>query len=121
MKNNIRLVEVLTGQRHLPIATYYIEDEVPIGTIVSIPFGKKTLNGIVYKYIEHSNISNIKPINKVYEIVKLNENFVSYLNKFAYYNIISTSYLVSYIQNLLPQRPMKTSIELYENNLNSLN
>ncbi len=121
MKNSSRLVQVLTGQRHLPIATYYIDEQVSIGTIVSIPFGRKNLQGIIYKYIDTCDIPKIKPINKVYEIIKLSEHFVSYLDKFAYYNIISTSYLVSYIQNLLPQKAIKTSVELYENHLNPLN
>jgi primosomal protein N' (replication factor Y) len=115
------LVQVLTGIHHLSIATYYIDQIVSIGTIVNIPFGRKNINGVIYKYIDKSDIPNIKSINKIYDTVKLNENFVSYLNKFAYYNIISTSYLIKYIQNLLPQKPMKTSLEPYENYSNPLN
>lgn len=116
-----KLVEVLTGEKHLPVATYYMEKEVSIGTIVSVPFGRKTLNAIVYRYINSCNIKNIKDINNIYEFTCLSPSFVTYINKFAYYNLISMSYFVKYIQNLLPQKQMKSTEQKYENHLKPLN
>ena len=70
--------------------TYESESKLNIGDYVNVPFGSKTITGVVWDKFEENNNKNfkIKSINKRLNILSLKKQTINFLNWFSYYNLI---------------------------------
>ena len=66
--------------------TYESDKKVEVGTYVLVPFGKSDSVGVVWDQFEkEKNNKNfkIKKIKKIFNVNKLNENSIKFLNWFS--------------------------------------
>ena len=70
--------------------TYESDIKLNIGQYVEVPFGKNTLNGVVWDKFEEKNNKEfkIKKIIKKLDIPKLSLNTINFFNWFSEYNLI---------------------------------
>ncbi len=70
--------------------TYESESKLNIGDYVNVPFGPKTITGVVWDKFEENNNKNfkIKSIKKKLNIFSLKKQTINFLNWFSYYNLI---------------------------------
>ena len=70
--------------------TYESESKLNIGDYVNVPFGSKTITGVVWDKFEENNNKNfkIKLIKKRLNILSLKKQTINFLNWFSYYNLI---------------------------------
>ena len=70
--------------------TYQSESKLNIGDYVNVPFGSKTLTGVVWDKFEENNNKNfkIKSIKERLNILSLKKQTINFLNWFSYYNLI---------------------------------
>ena len=70
--------------------TYQSESKLNIGDYVNVPFGSKTITGVVWDKFEENNNKNfkIKSIKKRLNILSLKKQTINFLNWFSYYNLI---------------------------------
>ena len=64
--------------------------KLQIGDYVNVPFGKKTITGVVWDKFENNNNKSfkIKSIVKKLNIESLKKNTIDFLNWFSEYNLI---------------------------------
>ena len=64
--------------------------ELKIGDYVNVPFGKKTMTGVIWDHFEEKKYKNfqIKKVLKKLDIQSMNENTIKFFNWFSEYNII---------------------------------
>ena len=71
--------------------TYESDKKVEVGRYVLVPFGKKDAVGVVWDQFEKEKDNKkfkIKKIKKIFNVNKLNENSIKFLNWFSEYNIV---------------------------------
>ncbi len=70
--------------------TYESESKLNIGDYVNVPFGSKTITGVVWDKFEENNNKNfkIKSIKERLNILSLKKQTINFLNWFSYYNLI---------------------------------
>ena len=70
--------------------TYESESKLNIGDYVNVPFGSKTITGVVWDKFEENNNKNfkIKSIKDRLNILSLKKQTINFLNWFSYYNLI---------------------------------
>ena len=71
--------------------TYESVKKVEVGRYVLVPFGKKDAVGVVWDQFEKEKNNKkfkIKKIKKIFNVNKLNENSIKFLNWFSEYNIV---------------------------------
>ena len=64
--------------------------ELKMGDYVNVPFGKKTMTGVIWDHFEEKKYKNfqIKKVLKKLDIQSMNENTIKFFNWFSEYNII---------------------------------
>ena len=64
--------------------------ELKIGDYVNVPFGKKTMTGVIWDHFEEKKYKNfqIKKVLKKLDIQSMNENTIKFFNWFSEYNIV---------------------------------
>ena len=64
--------------------------ELIIGDYVNVPFGKKTMTGVIWDHFEEKKYKNfqIKKVLKKLDIQSMNENTIKFFNWFSEYNIV---------------------------------
>ena len=70
--------------------TYESKNKLNIGDYVNVPFGTKTITGVVWDKFEENNNKNfkIKLIKEKLNIQSLKKKTINFLNWFSYYNLI---------------------------------
>ena len=70
--------------------TYESESKLNIGDYVNVPFGSKTITGVVWDKFEENNNKNfkIKSIKERLNILSLKKQTINFFNWFSYYNLI---------------------------------
>ena len=71
--------------------TYESDKKVEVGRYVLVPFGKSDAVGVVWDQFEKEKNNKkfkIKKIKKIFNVNKLNENSIKFLNWFSEYNIV---------------------------------
>ena len=71
--------------------TYESDKKVEVGRYVLVPFGKSNAVGVVWDQFEKEKNNKkfkIKKIKKIFNVNKLNENSIKFLNWFSEYNIV---------------------------------
>ena len=69
--------------------TYESASKLKIGDYVNVPFGSKTITGVVWDKFEENNNKNfkIKSIKEKLNIFSLKKQTINFLNWFSYYNL----------------------------------
>ena len=83
-----------------------------LGSIVSIPFRNKEMIGIVW-YDSNENIpfKKLKKITKVFHEIKFDKKFLSFLEFFRQYNLVSTGKMFKLV---IPQNKLISSVKKSE-------
>ena len=70
--------------------TYYSSLKLKVGDYVNVPFGKKTITGVVWDHFEKNDNKKfeIKSVKEKLKIHPLKKEIVSFLNWFSNYNLI---------------------------------
>ena len=70
--------------------TYESESKLNIGDYVNVPFGSKTITGVVWDKFEENNNKNfkIKSIKERLNNLSLKKQTINFLNWFSYNNLI---------------------------------
>ena len=71
--------------------TYESDKKIEVGKYVLVPFGKTDAIGVVWDQFEKEKNNKkfkVKKIKKIFNVNKLNENSIKFLNWFSEYNIV---------------------------------
>jgi len=81
-----------------------------LGSIVSIPFRNKEMIGIVW-YDSNENIpfKKLKKITKVFHEIKFDKKFLSFLEFFRQYNLVSTGKMFKLV---IPQKGQVSDLKI---------
>ncbi len=106
---------------------YSFDEELKIGQMVLVSFGREELVGIVYKIGKTANIDDkkIKPIKKVIELPLISKEMIAFIEKVALYNLSSKGMILKMvlgqISNQMPkQKVIKLSLAIKNKNLEGI-
>ncbi|MBR6663792.1 MAG: primosomal protein N', partial [Alphaproteobacteria bacterium] len=106
---------------------YSFDEELKIGQMVLVSFGREELVGIVYKIGKTANIDDkkIKPIKKVIELPLISKEMIAFIEKVALYNLSSKGMVLKMvlgqISNQMPkQKVIKLSLAIKNKNLEGI-
>ncbi len=90
--------------------TYSYEQDLKIGNIVNVEFGKRKIWGVVVNIniIQAPKIDKIKNIIAINDNIYLNEKYIAFISKLANYNMVSKGLVLkSFINILNSNKPKK--------------
>ncbi len=71
------------------IFSYLSQENLEIGDIVLVPFGRMKKTAIIWQIVNSTNIKKLKEIKKTISKRKYNKNYLKFIKRFADYNLIS--------------------------------
>ncbi len=103
--------------------TYSYEQDLKIGNIVNVEFGKRKIWGVVVNIniIQAPKIDKIKNIIAINDNIYLNEKYIAFISKLANYNMVSKGLVLKSFINILNSNKTKKEPELFIQNFNKDN
>ena len=97
------------------IFDYSCDEELHIGQIVKVSFGREELVGVVYKIGKTANIdiNKIKPIKEVLSLPLISKKLFSFIEKTATYNLSSKGMVLKMVLGQKTNQLPKQKIQLY--------
>ena len=103
--------------------TYSYEQDLKIGNIVNVEFGKRKIWGVVVNIniTQAPKIDKIKNIIAINDNIYLNEKYITFISKLANYNMVSKGLVLKSFINILNSNKTKKEPELFIQNFNKDN
>lgn len=103
--------------------TYSYDQDLKIGNIVNVEFGKRKIWGVVVNIniIQDPKIDKIKKIIAINDNIFLNEKYITFISKLANYNMVSRGLVLKSFINILNSNKTKKEPELFIQNFNQDN
>ena len=103
--------------------TYSYEQDLRIGNIVHVEFGKRKIWGVVVNIniTQAPKIDKIKNIIAINDNIYLNEKYITFISKLANYNMVSKGLVLKSFINILNSNKTKKEPELFIQNFNKDN
>jgi primosomal protein N' (replication factor Y) len=114
----VKIARVYTSLKHFSQA-YYLVDDGKVGDWVFITIKNKKSYGLICEIVQELPNYPLKTAEKTQFNVSL--SFVKYIEEFAFFNLLSTCYIIKHISGLLPKKNNKPLQKTYKFALNNLN
>ncbi len=102
---------------------YTSEDDLVIGQIVMVPFGREETAGVIWKKGQSANIdaSKIKPIKQIVQLPKLSAAMIAFIKKTAEYNLAYLGLVLKMVLGNKSNQLPKQKTTLYGLNIQDKN
>lgn len=103
-ENNSKIYRILVVQNTgKDLFDYQSVEQLSLGQIVEVPFGKKQLTGMVYAIPKDSYEGEKKFITSIYSII-LDQKNIDFITKFTAYHLVEMNQVLNKMLHKLPKR-----------------